>query len=81
VAAFLPAHRALVTAEVLAGAGGGLRVCPSPALADGSRLASCLRLVLKLPVEVVLPAHGEPVLERGREAIAAALAHWAPSAA
>jgi glyoxylase-like metal-dependent hydrolase (beta-lactamase superfamily II) len=81
VALFLREHRALVTAEVLAGDRGGLRVCPSPALADARRLRSCLGLLSELPVDVVLPAHGEPVRERGREAIAAAVAHWAPSAA
>jgi hypothetical protein len=30
--------------------------------------------LLELPVEVVLPAHGEPVLANGREALALALA-------
>jgi hypothetical protein len=29
----------------------------------------------------VLPAHGEPVVVDGRDAVAAALAHYAPSAA
>lgn len=81
VALYLAARRALVTAEALAGMDGGLVVQPSPQLGDRDRLVRCLRLLLELPVEVVLPAHGAPVLERGREAIAAALAHWAPSAA
>ncbi len=81
VALYLAAHRALVTAEALAGLGGGLVVRPSPRLGDRDRLVRCLRLLLELPVEIVLPAHGEPVLRNGREAIAAALAHWAPSAA
>jgi glyoxylase-like metal-dependent hydrolase (beta-lactamase superfamily II) len=81
VALFLRRHRALVPAEVLVGAVGGLRVCPSPDLDDDARLASCLGLLLALPLEIVLPAHGKPVLQHGREALAAAVAHWAPSAA
>lgn len=81
VALFLPTHGALVTAEVLAGTGDGLEVRPSPALTDATRLGRCLRLLAELPVDAVLPAHGEPVLEQGRLAIAAAAAHWAPSAA
>lgn len=80
VALFLAEHRALVTAEVLVGVDGRLQVAPSPGLQDRSRLASCLALLLELPIEVVLPAHGGPILERGREAVAEALAHWAPSA-
>ena len=81
VALFLPEHRALVTAEVLAGTGGQLRVDHSQQLRDPTRLASCLRLLLELPIEIVLPAHGEPILGGGRDVVAAAVAHWAPSAA
>jgi glyoxylase-like metal-dependent hydrolase (beta-lactamase superfamily II) len=81
VALFLPGHRALVTSEVLAGADGQLRVDASPQLKDRSRLLSCLRLLLELPIDVVLPAHGRPILERGGEAAARAVTHWAPSAA
>jgi hypothetical protein len=32
-----------------------------------------LRPLLDLPVEIVLPAHGEPVLANGRAALASAL--------
>jgi glyoxylase-like metal-dependent hydrolase (beta-lactamase superfamily II) len=82
VALYLPGHRTLIACEVLAGEGDGrLRVDPSPRLRDPARLRTCLRLVLELPIEVVLPAHGEPILARGRDAVAAAVAHWAPSAA
>ena len=81
VALWVQPHAALVTAEVLAGDAGGLRVCPSPSLNDVDRLRSCLHLLAELPVEIVLPAHGEPVLGRGRDAIAVAIAHSAPSAA
>ncbi len=81
VALFLPRHRALVTAEVLARAHGALSVRPSLELRDRARLISCLDLLLELPIEIVLPAHGEPILEHGRDVVAAAVAHWAPSAA
>jgi hypothetical protein len=36
-------------------------------------LREALRPLLDLPVELVLVSHGEPVLEHGRAAIAAAL--------
>ena len=81
VVLLVEAHRTLVTAEVLAGAAGSLRVCPSPQRDDDSELQIFLRTLLELPIERVLPAHGAPVLADGREAIAAAIAHWAPSAA
>ena len=38
-----------------------------------AELRESLRPLLDLPVELVLVSHGEPVLENGREAIAAAL--------
>lgn len=81
VALFLTGPRALVTAEVLGGTPTGLRVRPSPRLDQHDRLVPFLRLLLELPVERVLPAHGEPVVADGRDAVAAALAHYAPSAA
>lgn len=81
VVLFLTGQRALLTAEVLAGTPTGLRVHPSPNLAERDRLVPFLRLLLELPVERVLPAHGEPVVVDGRDAVAAALAHYAPSAA
>jgi glyoxylase-like metal-dependent hydrolase (beta-lactamase superfamily II) len=82
VVVHLAEHGVLVTAEVIAGADGGLRVRPSPALTDDARLLSFLRLLLELPVRTVLPAHGEPVVGTAREAIGDAVAHWAaPSAA
>lgn len=80
LALFLPEHGALVTAEILADNGGGLTVCPSPALREAATLAPFLQRLLELPVELILPAHGPPVLEDARSALAAAVAH-APSAA
>jgi hypothetical protein len=83
LALWIPRHSTLVIAEALLGAGGGaLRLCPASWLGGPGRGDERLRSevgpavarLLDLPVERVLPAHGEPVLEHGREAIAAALA-------
>jgi len=74
---WIPAHRALVAGDALLGDGeGGVRLCPRSWLPQGTThatLAETLRPVLELPVERVLVSHGEPVLENGRRAIAAAL--------
>ena len=81
---WLQEHRALVPGDVILGAeGGGLRLCPPswlPASVKLGDLAASLRPALELPVVRVLVSHGEPVLRRGREALARALDH-APSAA
>lgn len=74
---WLPSHCALVAGDVLLGrAGGGVRVCPDDWMGDTPPAAvrTALRALLDLPVELVVPAHGEPVLEGGREALARALA-------
>jgi hypothetical protein len=79
---WLPAHRALVAGDRLVGApGGGVRPCPASWLHDddaaagrsAEELRDALRPLLDLPIELVLVSHGEPVLERGRDALAAAL--------
>ncbi len=71
---------ALICGDRLLGApGGGVRMCPESWLgyldsgltADGLR--ELLRPLLELPVERVLVSHGEPVLARGREALAEAI--------
>jgi glyoxylase-like metal-dependent hydrolase (beta-lactamase superfamily II) len=84
VALFIHEHGALVTAEILADLGSGLSVYPSPVLRDRVALAQFLQELRTLPVEVILPAHGSPVLEGAHEAIAAAIDHaptpQAPSA-
>jgi glyoxylase-like metal-dependent hydrolase (beta-lactamase superfamily II) len=77
---WLEEPRALVPGDRLLGDGrGGLRLCPEswlrylpgpPGLDD---LRAALRPLLELPVERVLPSHGDPVLKDGREAIRAAL--------
>jgi hypothetical protein len=77
---WLPEQRALVPGDRIVGAGDGrLRVCPvswlrylpeTPTVDD---MREDLRPLLDLPVERVLVSHGEPVLERGREALEGAL--------
>lgn len=84
---WIPKHRALVPGDVLLGEGAkgggtrsagshGLRLCPESWLPEGKgheELAASLRPLLELPVERVLVSHGEPVLEQGGRALAAAL--------
>jgi hypothetical protein len=76
---WLPEHRALIPGDRLIGnADGGVRMCPESWLRhlDGPTvddLRNALQPVLELPVELVLVSHGEPVVDRAREALAAAL--------
>lgn len=77
---WLPAPQALVPGDRLLGDdAGGLRLCPDswlrylPSGMRQAELREALRPLLDLPVELVLVAHGEPVLTGGREAIARAL--------
>ncbi len=77
---WIPEHRALVPGDRLLGDdAGGLRLCPESWLSylpSGMRhpdLREALRPLLELPVEMVLVSHGEPVLAKGRAAIAQAL--------
>jgi glyoxylase-like metal-dependent hydrolase (beta-lactamase superfamily II) len=72
---WLPGPRALVAGDVLIGAGDGtVRTCPTSWLSrDGEDLRESLRPLLELPIELLLVSHGEPVLTRGREALAEAL--------
>lgn len=73
---WLPKQRALVFADVILGAkGGGLRMCPQGWLEGKTHddLVTSLRPLLELPVELVLVAHGEPVLQDGHEALREAL--------
>jgi glyoxylase-like metal-dependent hydrolase (beta-lactamase superfamily II) len=67
--------RALVFGDaVLGDQQGGLRVCPWFRYdEERARTVDALRALLELPVELVLPAHGNVVLEDGREALARAL--------
>jgi hypothetical protein len=75
VALWLEKPRAVVFGDaVLGDQNGGLRLTPwsrsAEALEDTRR---ALLPLLDLPVELVLPSHGEPVLEHGRDALARAL--------
>ena len=78
---WLPGPNALIPGDRLLGDdAGGLRLCPDswlrylPSGMRQAKLREALRPLLDLPVELVLVAHGEPVLENGRVAIARALA-------
>ena len=73
------ARQALFVGDVLLGEGAegeGFDLCPEPWL-DGADLATLrkdLAPVLDLPVELILTAHGTPVLGDGRQALEQALA-------
>jgi hypothetical protein len=78
---WIPEHAALVPGDrILGGRGGGLRVCPDswlrylPSGITGEELREALRPLLRLPIELVLVSHGEPVLSGGRDALERALA-------
>jgi glyoxylase-like metal-dependent hydrolase (beta-lactamase superfamily II) len=74
---WLPEQRALVSGDIFLGDGqGGVRICSQSWLGDVSyrELKLALAGLLDLPVELVLVAHGDPVLENGLAALAAALA-------
>lgn len=70
---WLPRHRTLVTGDVvLGGDHGGLRFCPeswTPRAGGHAAWRRNLRPLLDLPIERVLPSHGEPVLEDGAAAL------------
>jgi hypothetical protein len=72
-----PVHRALLSGDVILGApDGGVRLLPDSWLPDGMTrhdLCSALAPLLELPVELVLPAHGDPVLTDGAAALERAL--------
>jgi hypothetical protein len=77
---WLPAPRALVPGDrILGDDAGGLRLCPEswlrylPSGMTRAQLREKLRPLLDLPVELVLVSHGEPVLDRGREALVLAI--------
>ena len=75
---WIPSQRALVAGDVLLGTpAGGVRVCPDSWLAPGVSpvaLREQLRaLLLALPIELVLLAHGVPVRDDAHAALEAAL--------
>ena len=75
---WLPRPRTLVAGDVLLGGKRApLRVCPQSWLPHGVRrpeVAATLRRTLELPIEIVVPLHGEPVRTDARAALDAALA-------
>lgn len=76
---WLPGVATLVVGDSVLGDGsGGLRVCPESWLddvaVDRAGLARLLQRLLELPIERVLPSHGEPVLHDGRASLARAVA-------
>lgn len=80
---WLPAQKAVVAGDVLLGAGAKpratpdpLRLCPERWLGKASHadLRTSLRQLLELPVQRVLPSHGQPVLRGGRRALEDVLA-------
>jgi hypothetical protein len=75
VAYWLERPRAVVFGDaVLGDNAGGLRITPWARNAEGlEKTRQALLPLLELPVEVVLPAHGNAVLENGRDALARAL--------
>ena len=73
---WLPAHRALVIGDVFLDGERGFRVQPDSWIADGltpAELRERLRPLLELPVELLLPTHGDPV-EDGRDVLARVVA-------
>ncbi|HEY8777888.1 MAG TPA: hypothetical protein VIM33_15585 [Gaiellaceae bacterium] len=76
VALWLEGARAVVLADaVLGDQHGGLRISPWFKFdAERERTRRALLPLLDLPIEIVLPAHGNAVLEGGRQALEKALA-------
>lgn len=70
-----PRSRALIVGDALLGdgeKGSGLHTCPGwwlPASVDLPSLRRALRPALDLPVELVLPSHGAPVLSGAKRAL------------
>jgi glyoxylase-like metal-dependent hydrolase (beta-lactamase superfamily II) len=75
VAYWLERPRAVVFGDaVLGDNAGGLRITPWSRNAEGlEKTRRALVALLDLPIEVVLPAHGDAVLADGHEALARAL--------
>jgi glyoxylase-like metal-dependent hydrolase (beta-lactamase superfamily II) len=68
------AHTVVFGDAILGDQTGGLRLTPWAKDAAGlERTRNALRTLLDLDIEVVLPAHGEPVLSDGKAALAKAL--------
>jgi hypothetical protein len=72
---WIPEHRTLVFGDVVIGRAGGLRL-PRTWIGEEhyGAVVEGLRPLLELPVQRVLVAHGDPVLEDGHAALQTALA-------
>jgi glyoxylase-like metal-dependent hydrolase (beta-lactamase superfamily II) len=73
---WLRSHRALVTGDVFLGGERGFRVQPDSWLAEGltpQALREQLRPLLELPLELLLPTHGDPVVVGARDTLSRAL--------
>jgi glyoxylase-like metal-dependent hydrolase (beta-lactamase superfamily II) len=69
-------HAALVTGDVFLAGERGFRVQPDSWLAEGlshEELRERLQPLLELPVELLLPTHGHPILEDAHETLESAL--------
>jgi glyoxylase-like metal-dependent hydrolase (beta-lactamase superfamily II) len=69
-------HGALVTGDVFLGGGRGFRVQPDSWLAEGlthETLRESLRPLAELPVELLLPTHGDPIVDGAADALRTAL--------
>jgi glyoxylase-like metal-dependent hydrolase (beta-lactamase superfamily II) len=73
---WIPSHAALVTGDVFLGGEQGFRVQPDSWLAEElthALLRERLRPLLELPVEVLLPTHGDPVADGAHDTLRAAI--------
>jgi len=73
---WVPEHRALVAGDVLIHRDDGLKTAPDSWLPEGMTrddLRASLRPLLELPVEAVLPTHGDPITYQARSALEAAV--------
>ena len=75
VAYFISLHRALYVAEIFASdRSGELEVYPTPALERPDELEDSLNRLMELPIERLLVAHGDPVLDEAKVRMSEALA-------
>jgi glyoxylase-like metal-dependent hydrolase (beta-lactamase superfamily II) len=80
VAFYIAPERALVVAEFFLGTERGLRIVPSPATKDLGAFRASLNQLRTLHIDLVLVAHGPPVLAAGHAAIRTALDAFATTA-
>ena len=77
VTLWIPACGALVIGDVFLGGARGFRVQPDSWLAEGvthDGLREGLQPLLELPIELLLPTHGEPVVDDAKAVLERALA-------